>query len=72
MKSAQDIIGLLAATASAFLLWRGSEEIPWSIQTVKGESDTEKSFKRRRARFANAGFALLGSGFLLQLVSRLF
>jgi hypothetical protein len=66
-----EVLGLLAATVSAYFLWRGSEQVPWEIQTIDGVSDRERAFKARRQRLANTGFLLLGAGFALQLLARL-
>jgi hypothetical protein len=72
MKAGLDIVGLVLAAISAYFLWRGSEESPWPIQSWAGQSEAEKMFRKRRSHFSTIGFAMLGMGFLLQLVSRLF
>lgn len=65
-----DATGLVANTIAAYFLWRGSADLPWEIQTINGKSDAEHAFKRQRRRYANVGFVLLGSGFILQLLAR--
>lgn len=67
-----DAVGLALATISAYFLWRGSEEVPSEVRTVRGggANEDERTFLRRRRRFSTAGFLLLGLGFALQLLSR--
>ncbi len=65
-----DVAGLAAATVAAYCLWRGSEEVPWDMQTWNGKNEQERAFKRARRRWANVGFLLLGVGFGLQIVAR--
>jgi hypothetical protein len=50
----------------------GSKQTPWAIQSWGGESEAEKMFRKRRFLLSTIGFALLGLGFLPQLVSRFF
>lgn len=72
MRGALEIIGLVSATLSAYFLWRGSEDAPWPAKSWGGNSPEEVAFRARRARMAKIGFLLLGAGFGLQLVARLF
>jgi hypothetical protein len=62
------VIGLTALALSAIFLWLGSAEMPWAMQTWKGESEPERAFRRRRSRYARTGFLLLASGYVLQLL----
>lgn len=72
MRQALEITGLVSATLSAYFLWRGSEDAPWPAQSWGGDSAPEIAFRARRTRMARIGFLLLGAGFALQLLARLF
>ncbi|MEW6387899.1 MAG: hypothetical protein AB1491_10335 [Thermodesulfobacteriota bacterium] len=65
------ITGLVCNLIATGFLFFGSKAVPWDIQTIGGESEEEKKFKRNRQRFATNGFVLLFVGFLLQLIGTL-
>jgi uncharacterized membrane protein len=62
------VAGLILNLIATVLLFLGSKETPWGVQTWDGESEGEKSFRRRRKLMTWAGFILLFIGFLLQLI----
>jgi hypothetical protein len=66
--SVAQIVGQLFGALAAYFMWLGSRETPHSIRTWSGKSDKEKAFRRRRAKHAKTGIALLGVSFILQAI----
>jgi len=62
------IIGLILTMCATILLYLGSRDLPWELQTFEGASKLERSFYEARSREMMAGFILLFSGFLFQLI----
>jgi len=62
------IAGLVLNLIATILLFLGSKETPWGIQTWKGESESEKAFRKKRSWGTRMGFFFLFVGFLLQLI----
>ena len=62
------IVGLVLNLIATILLFLGSRETPWGIQTWKGESEQEKSFRKKTIWAARIGFFFLFLGFLFQLI----
>lgn len=69
MKAAISVIGLCFGLLAAVSLYYASIETPWKIQSIGGQTETERRFRRQRARWARIGFVLLGLAFFCQLVS---
>lgn len=65
-----DVVGLLLSTLSAPLLWRGSLGVPWEMQTWKGQTAEETTYKQQTRTSAQFGLTLLGFGFALQLIAK--
>jgi hypothetical protein len=62
------ICGLLSGAMgviSALAFLKGSEAMPWDIQTWDGESDKEKAFQSAAKRWNRVGLAALGIAFIL-------
>jgi len=62
------IVGLVLNLIATILLFLGSKETPWEVQTWKGESEPEKAFRKKRSWATRTGFFSLFFGFLLQLI----
>jgi len=71
MKTILNVLGLLSGVTAAVFLYFGSQETPWGIQSWKGKTPEEDSFRRRRRCTAVTGFVLLGLAFVLQLIALL-
>jgi hypothetical protein len=72
MKLAALLAALLTAllgVASSVLLTKGSEHVPWSMQSYGGSTDTEKGFKAKRQRWTLWGLWLLAAAFATSAVS---
>ncbi|OGZ23846.1 MAG: hypothetical protein A3A08_01665 [Candidatus Nealsonbacteria bacterium RIFCSPLOWO2_01_FULL_41_9] len=61
-------IGLFLSLIATILLYFGSQETPWSIQTWDGNGSKEIAFRYFREINANYSFLLMSIGFLLQLI----
>lgn len=68
-KDLLNIIGLSISLIGAILLFFGSQNVPWDMQTWGGVSPDEVRFKMNKFFETNLGFGFLGFGFLLQLSS---
>jgi len=63
------IAGSILTLIATVFLYLGSKQVPWEIQTFKGQSEKEKDFRKKRQFYLRIGFCLLFLGFLLQLVA---
>lgn len=59
--------GLVLGVVAAIFFYFGSATMPWSIQTVGGNSPTEIAFQNGRDNMASVGFMLLAFNFILQV-----
>ena len=66
------IIGLVSTLVATVFLYYGSKHLPWNMQTMKGHSEKEKDFYKKRQTDLTIDFVLLFAGFLLQLVAVIF
>jgi hypothetical protein len=66
------ITGLALNLMATALLFFGSQETPWEIQTWKSESEPEKAFRKKKRWITTIGFIFLFVGFLLQLIGAIF
>jgi hypothetical protein len=71
VKTAVIVLSGALGVLSAVLLYLGSAETPWAIQSLGGETEPENAFRRNRRRQAAAGFVLLALAFVCQVVSAL-
>lgn len=72
MKLAALIMSLLSAffgVISALVMTKGTEGVPWTIQSYKGQSEAEKAFRRNRGRWMSRGLDLLAAAFVFAAAS---
>ena len=68
------ILGMAAAVCgvlSAVLLFYGSQDVPFQIQSWNGQSEPEIRFKKTRKHCARLGFVALAGAFPLQFAAML-
>ncbi len=71
LKTWFSILASALGVASSVCLYRGSEETPVSTQWYKRTTPEEDKFRRKRRRWAVAGFVLLGAAFAMQAAAAL-
>jgi hypothetical protein len=67
-------LGLAAAGSgvlSAVLLFYGSQDVPFELQSWGGQTEPETRFRKTRKRLARLGFVFLAGAFVLQSAAML-
>lgn len=62
------IMGLVFGLVAACLLFLGSREVPWEMQTWSGNTEKQVAYKKTREWMTRWGFACLFLSFSLQLI----
>jgi hypothetical protein len=65
------VAGVLGV-ASTILLTRGTDPIPWAIQSYSGQSEAEKAHRSKARRWFIAGLICLGLAFAVSACSAIF
>lgn len=70
-KSVLSLIGLCVQVPGVVLLYFAAIQMPWPMQTWKGESKEEKAFRKRQLTAGITGLALILIGYIFILIPHL-